>query len=518
MQRQSLSIVLSALIPLLGFPGLARSQEGAAVSGPSGPEAPRVENSIVKVFSRRSLPDCQRPWTTQAPQELSGSGVVIEGNRILTNAHVAIYSHQLQIQDNEAGEKITATVEAIAPGIDLAVLKLEDESFFADHPPINRVSALPDVKASVMAYGYPTGGNSLSITKGIVSRIEFAHYSYNVSGLRIQIDAAINPGNSGGPILLGDQMIGLAYSTLGGTQNIGYIIPNEEIDLFLSSLSGHVYAGKPMLYDALQTLESAALRKYLKLGKAVHGLVVTQPAVSSENYPLKKWDVIVKIGDAPLDDQGQVKIKDNVRVSFDYLIQKLVKDGQVPLTIVREGQEKKVGVPVSYDRPQILKTLNGAYPSYFIYGPLVFSTATEDFLQSVVSNDEGANVYSWLSLHGNPLLTRRSEGPGFAGEELVLVASPLFPDKLSQGYDNPMGEVVDSINGIRIKNLRHLVEVLKNSHEDFITIAFAGSSMESLVFPRAEALAETDNILGDNGIRKQGSPDVLELWNEASVK
>ena len=51
----------------------------------------------------------------------------------------------------------------------------------------------------MLAYGFPTGGTSLSITKGIVSRIEFVAYNYPVSGLRIQIDAAINPATAGDP-------------------------------------------------------------------------------------------------------------------------------------------------------------------------------------------------------------------------------------------------------------------------------------------------------------------------------
>ena len=84
-----------------------------------------------------------------------------------------------------------------------------------------------------MAYGYPEGGTGLSITKGIVSRIEFARYNFPVSGLRIQIDAAINPGNSGGPAVVGDKMIGLVFSQYGNAENIGYIIPCEEINLFL---------------------------------------------------------------------------------------------------------------------------------------------------------------------------------------------------------------------------------------------------------------------------------------------
>jgi len=92
------------------------------------------------------------------------------------------------------------------------VLKLDDETFFDTHPPLPRAAALPAVKDSVLVYGFPTGGSNLSITKGIVSRIEFALYSYYTSGLRVQIDAATNPGNGGGPALVADKMAGLAFS------------------------------------------------------------------------------------------------------------------------------------------------------------------------------------------------------------------------------------------------------------------------------------------------------------------
>jgi S1-C subfamily serine protease len=227
-----------------------------------------IENSVVKVFSTMRYPDPFRPWTKQAPSEVTGSGVVIEGKRILTNAHVVLYASQVQIQANAAGDKVSASVVAIAPGIDLAVLQLDDPSFFDSHPAVSRAAKLPQIKDAVLAYGFPTGGNSLSITKGIVSRIEFVSYNYPVSGLRIQVDAAINPGNSGGPAIAGDKMIGLAFSKAGGdTQNIGYIIPNEEVELFLKDVADGRYDGKPAMYDDLQTLEDPALRDFLKLDK-----------------------------------------------------------------------------------------------------------------------------------------------------------------------------------------------------------------------------------------------------------
>ena len=103
---------------------------------------------------------------------------------------------------------------------------------------------LPGIKDAVLAYGFPEGGNSLSITKGIVSRVEFAPYNFPVSGLRIQIDAAINPGNSGGPAVVGDKMIGLTFSRLVNAENIGYIIPSEEIELFLQDIADGHYDGQ----------------------------------------------------------------------------------------------------------------------------------------------------------------------------------------------------------------------------------------------------------------------------------
>src|SRR5207248_8881833 len=119
------------------------------------------------------------------PRGATGTGVIVEGKRILTNAHVVLYASQVQVQANQSGDKISATVEAIAQGIDLAVLKLDDDTFFDARPPLARMSKLPAAKDSVMVYGFPTGGTNLSITKGIVSRIDFALYNYPTSGLRI---------------------------------------------------------------------------------------------------------------------------------------------------------------------------------------------------------------------------------------------------------------------------------------------------------------------------------------------
>jgi S1-C subfamily serine protease len=474
------------------------------------PASPAVEGSVVKIFSTLRRPDPFKPWTKLTPQEVTGSGVVIEGKRILTNAHVVGYASQVQVQASQDGDKVGATVVAIARGMDLALLQLDDETFFDKHKPVPRTSALPDVREAVMAYGYPLGGNSLSITKGIVSRVEFVPYSYGNAGLRVQIDAPINPGNSGGPVIDGDRMIGLAFSMASNAQNIGYVIPNEEIELFLRDVADGRYDGKPTLQDDIQTLENPVLRQYLKLDKSVTGAVVHRPYRSDAGYPLKEWDVITRIGDYPVDNQAMVNLGPNLRVRFQYRVQQVAKDGKVPLTVVRGGKTLQVQVPVGGPRKLLIPELNGGYPSYFVYGPIVFSRATAEYVSFLNTSVPMLNGYGF---NGSPLVTHRGDEADAQREELVVIGSPFFPHKLVAGYSNRFGSVVESVNGIPVRSLRHLVALLRDMKDDLIVLRFDQRNGETMVLPRKAMLESTEAILQDNGIRSQGSADMMEVWN-----
>ena len=504
--RALLALALS-FYALVTVPAMAAETTGTA-------NAPALENSVVKVFSTLRGPDPYKPWSKAAPQSVTGSGVVIEGRRILTNAHVVGYASQVQVQANGAGDKIPATVLAISRGMDLALLKVDDDSFFDSHKPVPRANVMPDVRDAVLAYGYPTGGTSLSITKGIVSRIEFVRYNFPVSGLRIQIDAAINPGNSGGPVIAGDKMIGLAFAGALNAQNIGYIIPNEEIELFLRDQDSGAPKGKPAMRDVTQTLENPALRTYLKLPRGIEGAVVMTPASTDASYPLKEWDVITKIGEYPVDNQGMVKLNANSRVRFQYRVQQLAKNGLLPLTVVRQGAPMTVSLPVTAEHPMLIPSLQGNYPSYFIFGPMVFSRATTEFMAGPSGN---AATLAGMSFAANPLATRRGDAPDAEREELVVVAAPFFPHKLMSGYNTRFLSVVDSVNGVPVRSLAHLVTLLRDQTDELLTFRFQQRDAELVVVPRKEMLAATEAILSDNGIRSEASADMLKVWNDKTT-
>lgn len=473
----------------------------------------QIRDLVVKIHAVQQAPDLLRPWARNSPQQIKGSGVVIDGRRILTNAHVVRYASQIYVQPNQSASHIPARIEAITAGMDLAILKLDDESFFDNRGALPFAQELPRVKDSINVYGYPTGGTELSVTQGIVSRIEYTDYYYQATGLRIQVDAALNFGNSGGPAVSDGKLVGLVFSLIQNAQNIGYLIPVEEIQHFLSDIKDGVYNGKPQTHDLIQTIENDALRQRLGLPKGINGVMVAQPYRDNPDYPLKEWDVITKIGDTPIDADGKVSIRYDLRLSASYLVQKYAKNGLLPLTVFRNGDLMSVNLPVGAQRELVIPYLLDANPRYFIFGPFVFSQTTQDYLERLGNQRPGS-----FGRRPSPLITRRQDRPAFENEELVVVASPLFPHRITKGYDDPNRSVISEINGVPVRNLRHLVELLRDNRDEQISFKFASSGVlthETMVFNRKDLLDATGKILEENGIRYPASQDLRAVWQAA---
>ena len=129
-----------------------------------------VKDAVVKVFVAHNGYDYNNPWMKSGQKSRTGSGCVIAGKRILTNAHVV--SDQTFIQVKKAGDakKYIAKLKMVAHDCDLAILSVKDDAFFDNVKPI-KIGDLPKVRDRVAVYGFPEGGDELSITEGVVSRV-----------------------------------------------------------------------------------------------------------------------------------------------------------------------------------------------------------------------------------------------------------------------------------------------------------------------------------------------------------
>jgi len=493
-----------ALLALTALLALALNAPASAQLLP--PEDVRA--SVVKIHTTSRMPNLFQPWRKEGPQESSGTGAIIAGNHIITNAHVVRYASRVYVQGHQSADRVEATVIAYAPGVDLALLEIEDETFFEGRPALEFADELPPIRGDVSVYGYPLGGEDLSVTEGIVSRIEVAGYSHGFLGLRIQVDAALNPGNSGGPALIDNKIVGLVFSGISTADNIGYLIPTAEVHDFLADAEDGTYDGRPLLQiGSLQTLENDALRDKLGLDRDTTGMLVSSIPEGTETS-LEPWDVVTHIGEHDIDNQGNCPIRDDLRGDFRYFVHDLMtEDGTVPLTVVRDGETITIDVPAN-EPPELMPSLtrNNDYPRYYIHGPLVFSQVTQELAGSLPPQ-----YIQLFSIMGSPLVTRIGDRPAFEGEELVIIAAPMFDHRITKGYDSHHLAVVDTVNGETITNLESLVTVLNAVDDDYVVITFAGTVSETLVFDRNALHDSTEEILTDNGIRYQASRDLRGL-------
>jgi S1-C subfamily serine protease len=471
------------------------------------------EESVVKVFASVRFPNPVQPWAKGQPVQNHGTGVVIEGKRILTNAHLVAYGTEIYVEDPKGSEKLEAKVEALNFDVDLAILSVNEDKFISKRTVLPRAAQLPRIQDRVSIYGFPIGGNQLSVTRGEVSRIEYGTYGRGI-GPVIQVSAPVNPGNSGGPAVVDDKMIGLVVSRVQNAQNIGTIIPNEEIEIFLDNFKRGRHESKPILASQIfvQSLENKALRRKFNVDASVRGVVVTAVPANAPAFPLKPFDVLTSIGEYPIDNLGRIDLKSGLRAPFLYMVPQLARGQGVSVTVWRQGRQMTVSLPVTTEDNRLVRPYRGEPLSYFIHGPLVFAQG----------KSEDVSLYAQMNrtfyLDNSPLVTRADDLVAFPGEELVVVSARMFPHPCAKGYADPVGKVVKDLNGVPIKNLRHLVKTIRDCTDEFLTLRFADNFSEVLVFDRRELEKATEEILDDNGIptTRRGSADMLKVWKASA--
>jgi S1-C subfamily serine protease len=269
-----------------------------------------IYRSVLRIEVATQNPDYRTPWNTGRFSGGIGTGFIVGENQILTNAHVVSNQQRILITVHGSPKKYPAKVVHIAHDCDLALLSLENFSDFIDFP-VFSFGEVPQLESEVTVIGYPVGGSRLSVTKGIVSRIDFQPYSHSRadSHLVVQIDAAINPGNSGGPVLQDSKVVGVAFQGLRQADNTGYIIPTPVVKRFIKDISDGSYDHYAELGITEFPLHNPAMRKALNLPNDDKGVLITRVTpTSSADGILKNGDVLIALDGKQVDSAGQVLI------------------------------------------------------------------------------------------------------------------------------------------------------------------------------------------------------------------
>lgn len=443
---------------VLGWPSVLL----AVMVASSFPEALTAEqvdkarNAVVRVSVTSQNPDYRTPWNPAPTQGGRGAGFVIEGKRVLTNAHVVSNARFITLEKEGDPNSYTARVQHIAHDCDLAILIPDDPKFFEGTYPLE-FGGIPPLESSVAAYGYPIGGDRLSVTEGIVSRIDFQPYSHSGidTHLTIQIDAAINPGNSGGPVLADGKVVGVAFQGFSGdiAQNVGYMIPTPVVRRFLKDIEDGQYDHYVDLSISTFALLNPAQRRALGLGEdfANQGVMVSNvTALGSCDGYLKVGDVLLEIDGSPIAKDGMVTMEGELVDLAEIVERKLVGE-TVRFGILRDGRRQEVEIPLK--TAEIFKILANQYdiqPRYLLFGGLLMQPLSRNLAAAYDFNDLRINYYL-SQFVSEEIHVKRPE---------IVVLTTVLSDPVNAYLEGFAPAIVDTINGDHIGSLNDAASAL----------------------------------------------------------
>jgi len=422
----------------------------------------RVRTSLVRVNTTAVLPDYRMPWIAGRSAGGVGAGFVIAGNRVITNAHVVSNARFLALEKDGDPNRWLADVKFIAHDADLALLEVRDPRFFEGMQALE-FGGIPPLDSTVSVYGYPIGGERLSITRGVVSRIDFQLYSHSGadSHLAIQIDAAINPGNSGGPVLQAGKVVGVAFQGYSGdvAQNTGYMIPTPVVRRFLKDIEDGAYDRYVDLAIGYFPLLNPAQRRSLGLAANGHGVLVTRvyPQGSCDGV-LEKGDVLIEIDGHPVASDSFVELEGE-RVEMPEIVERKFLGDPVTFRILRNGSEKTVTATLKSAASFMINARNyDVRPRYVALAGLLFQPLDREFIETWRPEDLRIR-YTFDEFASDDIYLDRPE---------VVVLSAVLPDPVNTFLAGFAGGIVDTINDRKIRGLADVAAVVDEKPERYI--------------------------------------------------
>lgn len=457
--------------------------------------------SVCKLFVKKVRANYSDPWRKSSQQAATGTGFLIQGRWIVTNAHVVHRAVSVLVRATTGPPvKYNAHVAAIGLPCDLAVLTV-DGNFWEGKEILQVSHELPRLDDNVTCIGFPVGGENISVTRGVVSRIDVG----NSGLLRVQIDAAINPGNSGGPVLGSNgRVVGVAASHLKHASNIGYIIPTSVLEQFLEcaravSNGSCPYIGVASLgLGRVQTLESPALRKVLGLPEGSTGgvrVASVWPLGPSAGL-IQENDVLMALDGIEIGQDRTVPLRDNERINFLHLVtQKLAGRDVLTATVLRGGTQIEVKIPLQPDR-WLVPRIDGydAAPEYTIVGGLVFVPLSQPWAE-LKGNDESSSVAARTLL-----IQHFGEALPAAGRQ-VVVLSRVLAHSCNFGYHSLGNVVLHMFNRVPVHNLAQLAELVEACTSDFYEFEFlrsTGVGMDLVVLDKTECMEAERQVLAQH--------------------
>ncbi|MBX3185264.1 MAG: trypsin-like peptidase domain-containing protein [Polyangiaceae bacterium] len=456
------------------------------------------EASVVRIYATAQAPDYDVPWQARTPMSSTGSGVTIDSEHVLTGAHVVAHANFIQVQKVSDPNKYVARPVGISHDMDLALLRVEDARFAAKQHAVAELGELPQLRDRVSVVGFPVGGEEVSITEGVVSRIELQRYSHSQRYLlAVTVDAAINEGNSGGPVFHEGKVVGIAFQTLRDAEAVGEMVPVTLIRRFIEGIRAGRSQHVPSLSLRSQSLENPMLKRASGLSPEQTGVLVLGAEFGgSAHGVLEPGDVLLEVDGYQVEDNGTIRYLDRVRTRFEVVLADHFVGDQLAVAVMRGGERRELSLELKEKCYLVSRSACEESPRYFVYGGLVFQPLSRGYLETWAR---------WWDKAPPEFLFHYYSGVRTEAQREVVVLTQILADELTMGYEDHSNEVVRRVNGVPPRDLADLVERLTTAG-DVVEVEVACGAR--LLFETAKVREASSRILERYRVSRARSPSL----------
>ncbi len=461
---------------------------------------------VVKIFATTQEPDFDSPWQARTPSSSTGSGVIIGSHQILTGAHVVANATFLQIQKISDPDKLVARLVAVCHDCDLALLTVDDHDLTADMEPAV-IGDLADLRDKVSVVGFPVGGEEISITEGVVSRIEVQRYSHSQRHLlAVTVNAAINEGNSGGPVFKDGKVAGIAFQKLRTADNIGELVPAPMIEHFLAGIDKGKRPDVPGLGIATQNLENPQLRRRLGLADDESAVLVTTIEYGGSAWGvLQHGDALMRIDGHRIANNGTIRYRDRYRTRYDAVLGEHYVGDRIAIDLLRDGKHQTVELELQPMINLVPRAMYDRAPTYFVYGGLVFQLLTRDFLTT---------WDKWWNKAPKEFLNYYYMGTRTPERNEVVILTHILADKINVGYEHLYNEGIASVNGHTPRDMHDFVRAMEAAGD---VVELRTTTDGVIVLDTAAVREANERILKRYHITRDRSPDLDDAGSAPRV-
>lgn len=408
---------------------------------------------VVKIEVASLTPNYKTPWQAGDYSSGTGTGFLIGKKLFLTNAHVVSNAERIHISQYGDSRKIEAKVKYVAHDADLALLEVDNFEPFEKLPYLQFAKELPKLEDSVRAIGYPIGGDRLSVTRGIISRIDFTPYSHprNTQHLTLQVDAAINPGNSGGPVLIGSQVVGVAFQGLNNASSTGYAIPVPVIARFMKDIEDGKYDHYVDMGLTLFPISNPAMRKALGLNDDEKGVLISEVIKGScASKQIHVGDVMLELEGYPVDSSGMIELEGE-RISALELIERRFANEKIKIKLLRDKKVITEEITLSpLKSTEILANEFDKMPRYVTSAGFVFQPVQLNVLSAHRIPSDNILL---------PIVNYMQKGDWLKKEDIVLLSNVL-DDKINTQTGGTGNRILKKVNGVEVTGISQLITLL----------------------------------------------------------